>query len=316
MTRQPQPAATSCLANPLAARADARRTNAPAEGGRVRRWPRCPRRRGSGPGGAWRRRRWRRPLATAASGGRRPRRSPCAPTSTRWRPCRRPCRPTPGPGDRRRSRLPDNLTRYRVMVVAVAGGKQFGKGESAITARLPLMVRPSAPRFLNFGDRFELPVVRPEPDRRADDGRRRAAEPPTCELDRRAQGRRVDRAGQRPRRGALPGHDVRVGHRPLPGGRGVGQAGRRGRVSALPVYTPATTEAFAIYGVRATQGAIAQPVIAPTDVYTQFGGLEISTSSTALQALTDAVLYLVHTRSSAPSSSPRASWRSPPCATC
>jgi uncharacterized protein YfaS (alpha-2-macroglobulin family) len=31
-------------------------------------------------------------------------------------------------------KLPDNLTRYRVMAVAVAGEKQFGKGESAITA--------------------------------------------------------------------------------------------------------------------------------------------------------------------------------------
>ena len=40
-------------------------------------------------------------------------------------------------------KLPDNLTRYRVMVVAVdAGGKQFGAGESTLTARLPLMVRP------------------------------------------------------------------------------------------------------------------------------------------------------------------------------
>ena len=28
-----------------------------------------------------------------------------------------------------------------------------------MTARLPLMVRPSAPRYLNFGDRFILPVV-------------------------------------------------------------------------------------------------------------------------------------------------------------
>src|SRR5207245_29992 len=51
-------------------------------------------------------------------------------------------------------RLPDNLTRYRVMAVAVAGGKQSGSGESAITARLPLMVRASAPRFLTFGDMF------------------------------------------------------------------------------------------------------------------------------------------------------------------
>src|SRR5262249_20704710 len=56
-------------------------------------------------------------------------------------------------------KLPDNLTRYRVMAIAVAGEKQFGAGESVLTARLPLMVRPSPPRFLNFGDKFELPVV-------------------------------------------------------------------------------------------------------------------------------------------------------------
>ena len=55
--------------------------------------------------------------------------------------------------------LTDSLTRYRVMVVAVDGIDRFGSGESNITARLPLMVRPSAPRFLNFGDRFELPIV-------------------------------------------------------------------------------------------------------------------------------------------------------------
>ena len=56
-------------------------------------------------------------------------------------------------------KLPDNLTRYRVMAVSVDRGKRFGKGESSITARKPLMVRPSAPRFMNFGDKIELPVV-------------------------------------------------------------------------------------------------------------------------------------------------------------
>ena len=39
--------------------------------------------------------------------------------------------------------VPDNLTRYRVMVVAVDDtGKKFGTAESSLTARLPLMVRP------------------------------------------------------------------------------------------------------------------------------------------------------------------------------
>ena len=61
---------------------------------------------------------------------------------------------------------------------------------------------------------------------------------------------------------------------------------------ALPVWTPATTEAFATYG-QIDQGAVRQPVAAPTDVVREFGGLEVTTSSTALQSLTDAVLYLV-----------------------
>ena len=55
--------------------------------------------------------------------------------------------------------LPDNLTRYRVLAVAVDDVDRFGTGESIITAALPLTVRPTAPRFLNFGDTFELPVV-------------------------------------------------------------------------------------------------------------------------------------------------------------
>jgi uncharacterized protein YfaS (alpha-2-macroglobulin family) len=59
----------------------------------------------------------------------------------------------------------------------------------------------------------------------------------------------------------------------------------------LPVYTPATTEAFATYGVI-DEGAIIQPVAKPEGVFPQFGGLEMSTSSTALTELTDALLYL------------------------
>jgi hypothetical protein len=62
---------------------------------------------------------------------------------------------------------------------------------------------------------------------------------------------------------------------------------------SLPVWTPATTEAFATYGVIDT-GAVKQPVALPGKVVTQFGGLEVTTASTNLQALTDAMLYLVH----------------------
>jgi len=185
--------------------------------------------------------------------------------------------------------LPDNLTRYRVMVVAVAGGSHFGSAEANLTARLPLMVRPSAPRFLNFGDHFELPVVL---QNQTDDAL-------TVEVVLRAGN--IELAGRPGWRVAVPARD-RVEVRfpattAMPGTARFQIAAVSGDFAdaatvALPVYTPATTEAFATYGVI-DEGAVAQPVAAPEGVYPQFGGLEIGTSSTALQALTDAVLYLV-----------------------
>jgi alpha-2-macroglobulin len=201
-----------------------------------------------------------------------------------------PSVPTDASGKARLTvKLPDNLTRYRVMVVAVAGGKQFGKGQSAVTARLPLMVRPSAPRFLNFGDQFELPVV----------VQNQTDAPMTVDVAVRAtnalltdgEGRRVtvpanDRVEVR-----FPTTTVSAGTARFQFAAVSGKWADAATVS-LPVWTPATTEAFAVYGTL-DQGSVAQPVIAPTGVYTQFGGLEISTSSTALQALTDAFLYLI-----------------------
>ena len=59
----------------------------------------------------------------------------------------------------------------------------------------------------------------------------------------------------------------------------------------LPVYTPATTEAAAVYG-HIDQGSALQPTAAPSQAIPGFGGLSVTTSSTAVQALSDAVLYL------------------------
>ncbi len=186
-------------------------------------------------------------------------------------------------------KLPDNLTRYRVMAVAVAGGKQFGTGESTITARLPLMVRPSPPRFLNFGDRFELPVV----------VQNQTDEP--LQVDVAVRAHNLQLLGVAGQRVTVPANDrveVRFPATTVSAGTArvqVGAVAGRWADAAqfeLPVWTPATTEAFATYGTI-DEGAIAQPVIAPSGVFTQFGGLEVTTSSTALQELTDAVLYLV-----------------------
>ncbi len=186
--------------------------------------------------------------------------------------------------------LPDNLTRYRIMVVAVdSGGSRFGMAEANLTARLPLMVRPSAPRFLNFGDSFELPVVL---QNQTDD-------PLTVDVVMRTsnlilsdgQGQRVEVPAHNRIEVRFPANTDSAGTARVQIAAVSGDFADAATVE-MPVYTPATTEAFATYGVI-DQGAIAQPVEAPQDVFPQFGGLEITTSSTALQALTDAVLYLV-----------------------
>ena len=54
--------------------------------------------------------------------------------------------------------LPDNITKYRVWAIAAAQDA-FGKGESQVTVSLPVMIRPSLPRFVNFGDTAHVTVV-------------------------------------------------------------------------------------------------------------------------------------------------------------
>lgn len=187
-------------------------------------------------------------------------------------------------------KVPDNLTRYRVMALAVAGEKQFGSGESAITARLPLMARPSAPRFLNFGDRFELPIV----------VQNQTDNPMTVDVAVRTSNALLTAGAGR--RVTVPANDRVEVRFPTttskPGTARFQIAVASGKWADaaevnLPVWTPATTEAFATYG-EVDAGAIIQPVKAPSDAFRQFGGLEITTSSTQLQALTDAVIYLTN----------------------
>ncbi|MGH9903575.1 MAG: alpha-2-macroglobulin family protein, partial [Pyrinomonadaceae bacterium] len=157
-------------------------------------------------------------------------------------------------------KLPDSLTRYRIMAVSVAGGKQFGSGESSVTARMPLMVRPSAPRFLNFGDRFELPVVL----------QNQTDSPLEVNVAVRATNAELtDGAG---RRVTVPANDRVEVRFPTSAARAGTARFQFGAVSGrwsdaaeieLPVWTPATTEAFATYG-EIDAGTIVQPVKAPS----------------------------------------------------
>jgi uncharacterized protein YfaS (alpha-2-macroglobulin family) len=185
-------------------------------------------------------------------------------------------------------KLPDNLTRYRIMAVAVSGSSHFGIGESQLTARLPLMLRPSPPRFLNFGDRFEFPVVL----------QNQTDAPLSVQLA--LDARNLKLSGALGFTVSVPANDrveVRFPMAAEEAGTARYQiaAATAGYADAasgqLPVWTPATTEAFATHGVI-DSGATEQPIALPGAVWPQFGGLSVTTTSTALHSLTDAYLYL------------------------
>ena len=184
--------------------------------------------------------------------------------------------------------LPDSLTRYRIFAIAVSGGKYYGKDEATIVSRMPLMVRPSPPRFLNFGDRAEVAVVL----------HNQSATAQTVSVAARTDNLRLLRDGFEVQVGAEERVEVRfpveanaVGRARMAFAATAGKYADAATVS-FPVWTPAITEAFATYGTT-DRAAVQQPVKMPRGVVPQFGGLDLTTSSTALSALTDAVLYLV-----------------------
>lgn len=252
--------------------------------------------------------------------------------------------------------LPDSLTRYRIMAAAIYGDDSFGSTESNVTARLPLMVKPSAPRFLHFGDKCELPVVlQNQTDKplkvevviRADNAQLRDVaatrnferQPRSTVDDSKAENNtdtvdganetngtngtsgtnetnetngttssnNGDTSGGSPQVAQQAGKvvevpannrvEVRFPVSTVDEGKANFQcAAVSGGVSdasefSVPVLVPATMESFAAYG-QIDKGAVLQKLDRPKDVYEQVGGLSISTSSTAVQSLTDAYFYL------------------------
>lgn len=56
-------------------------------------------------------------------------------------------------------KLPDNLTTFRIMAVAVAGASQGGSGEAKVQVDKPLMLLTTWPRQVHVGDEFEVALV-------------------------------------------------------------------------------------------------------------------------------------------------------------
>lgn len=183
--------------------------------------------------------------------------------------------------------LPDTLSRFRVMAVAVDAKDQAGLGETSLTVQKPLMVRPSPPRFLSLADRFELPVILQNTTEKA----QRVA----LLLQSNQAGDAVIGV-----EALIPPEDRSLIHLPMTAKHTGSLEIQLSAISpehtdsvkqSLPVLTPATREAFAVYGSVENQRVL-QPLLPPSDVFPEFGGLSIQLQSTQMGELSDALRYL------------------------
>ena len=147
------------------------------------------------------------------------------------------------------ARLPDNLTTFRVMAVAVTAGDRFGSGQSSMLVTRPLVARPALPRFLREGDRFAAGVV---VNRRAGDAAKATVEARATGVT--LEGRRKREATLEPGRGREVRFDFLAGpgdSRAQAGFRFTAKSGRDADAVALtvPVRPSHHPQSFTVAGV-------------------------------------------------------------------
>ena len=187
-----------------------------------------------------------------------------------------------------RFKLPESLTTYRIMAVAVSDGDHYGFGATSVTSSKRLMARPALPRFLRAGDSLEAGVVISAKN----------FEPGQVTVQARATG--LTLLGDASRTLSLARDqslEVRFPFR----AEASGKANFRFDVSAGPekdavvverrIDSPATLEAVALYGK--SQESVAEELGDLSSIRADVGQLDLSVASTALVGLGAGVEQLV-----------------------
>jgi hypothetical protein len=187
--------------------------------------------------------------------------------------------------------LPDSLTTYRLMAVALAGAEEFGAGEAELLVTKPLGLEPALPRFLRPDDRARAGVV----------VRNRTARAREVEV-------RVDLGADGPVR--LRGGATRTVTVPAGGAGEVGFGligARPGEATlrftaasgeerdaievTLPVRAVAATERTATFFAVAGSGR--EAIAVPADVEPGSGGLEVSVASSVVAGAVPGIDFLL-----------------------
>ncbi len=183
--------------------------------------------------------------------------------------------------------LPDNLTTFRVLAVALTEGDLTGGAQTSVTVARPLLALPALPRAARVGDRFEAGVVIHAPGAKVD----------AVEVTAEAQGLKLD--GPAVQKVSLAGKPREVRFRFA--AERAGTATLRFRVQGggeedgveqkLPVTLPILPVATALQGE--TAGTAREQLVLPKDVRADTGGLEVTLSSTALGGFAEGMSQLV-----------------------
>jgi hypothetical protein len=185
--------------------------------------------------------------------------------------------------------LPDNLTTYKIIAVALDRGDRGGKGGSSIQVAKPLLAMPALPRLARVGDTVEAGVVVHAPS-----GKIRGVEVTAT-----ASGP-LKLQGETKRSVQLPeGKPREVRFRYVAEGSGeavlrfsVTGGGEQDAVEQrLPVTVPTQMEAVALAGE--TKDTAREQLSTPSGARPDVGGLEVTMASTVLGGYGEAMRQLV-----------------------
>lgn len=177
-------------------------------------------------------------------------------------------------------KLPDNLTTFRLMAVAIDATDRGGHGESKVTVNKPLMARPALPRAARVGDRFAAGLIADTLQEGGIDVTVTAtASGPVKLLEGQARTVRV-----------TPGKGTEVRFPFDATGEGearlvfkVEGGGLSDAVEArIPVSLPTIPETVATYGDVADGKSISESLATPGGVRPDVGGLTVTLASSAL----------------------------------
>ncbi len=174
-------------------------------------------------------------------------------------------------------KLPDNLTQFRIMAVAVSDADRFGSGETSIRVNKPLLALPALPRFAHVGDTFEAGVVVHSYGGGAGETTVTAFAENAQLLEKNEKKVFVAEGAPKEVRFRFTVSKPGVATFRFRAKKGGFEDGVEQKI---PIELPVALEAVATYGD--TKDVRVEGVVPPADVWTDLGGLEVTMASTAL----------------------------------